>query len=321
MLELAVVGMGGWGKRLVESVQGKSDRVRFRSAVVARPEKSKEFAQKHGLALGNDYASVLADPNIAGVVCSGPADLHAEHAIAGLKAGKHALVIKPMAGSLREALAVKAAADAAGRMAVLGYNRCFCPNVLEMRKRIAAGHLGRLLHTEGNFCVDRYGGFKGDSWKADPEKVTAGSLADHMLYLTIETLGSIAEVHTISQHDVSPNGLADTAAMLLRTKGNATALLTAIGVTADFHRFQVFGTKGWIEITGARQFTFQPIDGKREDVTLPDLDAERAEVEAFADAVEGRRPFPVPLDDAVHGVAVLEALGRSSREGVPVNVG
>lgn len=321
MLELAIVGMGSWGKRLVESVQGKSDRVRFRSGIVARPEKSKEFAQKHGLALGSDYASVLADPAIKGVVCSGPANLHAEHAIAGLKAGKPALVIKPMAPSLREALAVKAAAEAAGRIAVLGYNRCFCPNVVEMRRRIAAGQLGRLLHTEGNFCVDRYGGFSSDSWKADPAKVTPGSLADHMLYLTIETLGHIGQVHTISQNDVSPNGLADSAAMLLRTKSNATAHLTAIGVTADFHRFQVFGTKGWIEIIGARQLTFQPVDGKREDMMLPDLDTERAEVEAFADAVEGRRPFPVPVDDAVHGVAVLEALGRSAREGGPVTVG
>jgi hypothetical protein len=54
MLELAVVGLGGWGRRIVESVQGKSDRVRFGAAVVARPERSKDFAAKHGFTVTNE---------------------------------------------------------------------------------------------------------------------------------------------------------------------------------------------------------------------------------------------------------------------------
>lgn len=320
MLELAIVGMGGWGRRLVDSVQGKSDRVRFRSAVVARPERSQAFADKHGLALGSDYASVLADPAVKGVVSSGPAHLHAAHALAALEHGKPVLAVKPMAQTAADARALQAASKASGALLALGYNRCFMPNVAEMRRRLASGVLGRRLHAEGNFCVDRYGGFAADSWKADPSRVPAGSLADHMLYLMIETLGPIAEVHTSSVHDVSANGLADTSAVLLRTAGNATGLLTAIGVTADFYRFQVFGTRGWIELRDARQLTFQPIDGPREDVMLPAVDPERAEIEAFADAIAGAHPFPVPVEDAVHGVAVLEAMGRSAVERRPVRL-
>ncbi|MQA66955.1 MAG: gfo/Idh/MocA family oxidoreductase, partial [Alphaproteobacteria bacterium] len=41
MLELAIVGLGGWGRRLVESVQGTSDKVHFVRAVVTDMEKSK----------------------------------------------------------------------------------------------------------------------------------------------------------------------------------------------------------------------------------------------------------------------------------------
>jgi predicted dehydrogenase len=320
MLELAIVGMGGWGRRLVEAVQGKSDKVRFTSAIVARPKRSAAFADKHGLAIGSDYARVLRDPAIQGVVSSGPAHLHAEHALAALNAGKPVLAVKPMAQTAKDAEALQAAARQSGRLLALGFDRCFYPNVAEMRKRLKAGALGRLLHAEGNFCVDRYGHTPAGGWKADPAYVTPGSLADHMLYLLIETLGPIAEVHTQSIHDVSPNKLADVAAVLLRTKGNATGLLTAIGVTADFYRFQVFGTKGWIELRDARHFTFQPVDGEREDVTLPDSNALRAEVEAFADAVQGRSTFPVPVEDAVHGVAVLQAMSRSASEGRPVRV-
>ena len=95
-------------------------------------------------------------------------------------------------------------------------------------------------------------------------------------------------------------------------------MLTAIGVTPDYYRFLVFGTKGWAELRDARRFTFQPLGGEREELMLAPLDAERAEVEAFASAVRGEQVFPVPMADAVHGVAVLEAIGRSAIEERPV---
>lgn len=320
MLELAVVGLGGWGQRIVQSVQGKSDRVRVKTAVVTRPERAKEFADKHGLVVTNDYSSVLGDPEIKGVVSCGPAHLHAEHSLAALKAGRPVLAIKPMAQSAEEAVALQAAAEQSGVLLALGYDRCFYPNVAEMRKRLKSGALGRLLHAEGNFCVNRYGGFERGYWKADPSHVTAGSLADHMLYLMIETLGPIAEVHTMSTDDVSPNGLADTSGVLLRTAGNATGMLTAIGVTADYYRFQLFGTNGWLQIRDATELSFLSVDGNREELTLPKLDAVKCEIEAFADAVGGQADYPVPVADAVHGVAVLEAMGHSATEGRVVRI-
>ena len=70
----------------------------------------------------------------------------------------------------------------------------------------------------------------------------------------------------------------------------------------------------------ACHFTFQPLDGEREDLVLAPVDAERAEVEAFAAAIRGDKEFPVPLADAVHGVAVLEAMGRSAIADRPVRI-
>ena len=320
MLQLAIVGLGNWGKRLVDSVQGKSDTVRFATAVVGRPEPAADFARKHGLAVSTDYAAVLADPAIGGIVSCGPAPLHAEHSLAALKAGKPVLAIKPMATNEADALALKAAANKAGVLLALGYNRCFFPNVAELRRRLKAGALGRLLHSEGDFCVHRYGETKPGDWKADPAHVTAGSLADHMLYLTIETLGPMVEAYTVAQRDVSDNRLADVAAVMLKSAAGQSALLTAIGMTPDFYRFQVFGVKGWVEIRGSRHFTFQPQEGEREDIRFPEIDAERAEVEAFAAAATGKAPFPVSPGDAAHGVAVLAAMARSAAEGRIVKV-
>jgi hypothetical protein len=53
---------------------------------------------------------------------------------------------------------------------------------------------------------------------------------------------------------------------------------------------------------------------------LPDDDPVRTEVEALANAIAGRSVFPVPVADAVNGVAVLEAMGRSAVVGRPVRI-
>ncbi|HWG06292.1 MAG TPA: Gfo/Idh/MocA family oxidoreductase [Beijerinckiaceae bacterium] len=322
MLQLAIIGLGGWGRRLVDSVQGNSCGVRFSTAIVSRPDRSRSFGDTHNLRLSADLQMVLADDKVDGVVSSGPAHLHAPHALAALEAGKPVLAVKPMALTAPEAAALAAAAEKRGLLLALGYNRCFFPNVLEMRRRLRANALGELLHTEGDFCVDRYLHINPGNWKGDPNHVRAGSLADHMLYLTIETLGPIEEVHALGfDHHHTGNALADTTAVLLRAAGRQSASLTAIGLTADYFRFQVFGTKGWIELRDASRFTFQPIEGEREELDLPAVDTEQAEVEAFAAAIRGEKTFPVPLTQAVHGVAVLEAIGRSAIERKPILLG
>ena len=321
MLHLGIIGLGGWGRRIVEAVQGTSDKVRFHTAVVARPERSSAFAEEHGMAITNDYASLLGNAAIQGIISCGPAPLHATHTIAALRAGKPVLAIKPMGQKASDAKALEIAANETGMLLALGYDRCFYPNVAEMRKRLKSGALGRLLHAEGNFCVDRYGSIKPGSWKSDPALVTAGSLADHMLYLMIETLGHVSEVHAMALDDISPNKLADTTAVLLRTAHNTTGMLTAIGVTPDFYRFQVFGTEGWMQIQNADTLIFQPREGEQEVLTLSGRPPLLEEVEAFADAITGARAFPVPLDDALHGIAVLDAMNRSVNEGKPIHVG
>ena len=50
-------------------------------------------------------------------------------------------------------------------------------------------------------------------------------------------------------------------------------------------------------------------------IDYPQGSSERAELEGFADAIEGRTPYACPPDDAVHGVAVLEAVVTSARTG------
>ena len=59
MFDLAIVGVGAWGKNLIDSVQGKSELVRFTAAATRSPAKAADFAAGHGIGLGDDGVDVL----------------------------------------------------------------------------------------------------------------------------------------------------------------------------------------------------------------------------------------------------------------------
>jgi predicted dehydrogenase len=264
---------------------------------------------------------MLTDASIDAVVSAGPAGLHAAHSLAAIEAGKAVLAVKPMATKRVDAEALRAAARKHGVLLALGYNSCFFPTMAELRRRVVAGDLGTLLHMEGNFCVDRYFKLKpGADWKTDTSQVLAGALADHPLYAMIELLGPVAEVVAHGSTRATKLPIADTTAALLRFASGASGLLTAMGATAAYNRTTVFGSKGWAEMRHREHFTFQPVEGEATTIDYPDFDAEKAELEAFAAAVTGEKPFPVPVDNAVHSVAVLEAIDRAAKTGKPVRI-
>jgi predicted dehydrogenase len=196
------------------------------------------------------------------------------------------------------------------------------PAIAELRHRVAAGDLGTLLHVEGDFCVDRFFKLRADSgdWKTDATQVLPGALADHPLYLSIELMGPITEVHATASRRAIAAPIMDTTAVLLRFRSGGSGLLTAIGATANYERLTVFGSKGWAEVRDGWHFAFRPLEGKNTATDYAKIDTERAEMEAFATAVAGTKPFPVPVDDAVHSAAVLEAMGQSAAIGRPVAI-
>jgi predicted dehydrogenase len=77
----------------------------------------------------------------------------------------------------------------------------------------------------------------------------------------------------------------------------------------------VFGTDGNVENHDQTELTLrlngQPIERR----SVPDVDTLRLELETFADAVEGRAPYPLPYDQMIDTVAVFEAITRSVANG------
>src|SRR5690606_6355042 len=95
MINSAIVGLGRWGQGLVESVQGRSERIRFTRGVTRTPSKAEAFCAKNGIALGDDLAAALRDRKLDAVVLATPHTQHAEQIVAAARRRKHVFCEKP----------------------------------------------------------------------------------------------------------------------------------------------------------------------------------------------------------------------------------
>ena len=94
MINAAVVGLGTWGKTMVESLADGSDVMRF-AAVQTRTVNAdvEAFAKQHSMRVIDSFDAVLADPKIDAVVLATPPSGHMKQIIAAAKAGKHLSLI------------------------------------------------------------------------------------------------------------------------------------------------------------------------------------------------------------------------------------
>ncbi len=145
-VRVAVVGAGYWGINHVRTFA----RLPGCELHLVCDSDPKNLKRAKGLAPAarqtSDFAAVLADPTIDAVVLATPAVLHAEQSIAALRAGKHVLVEKPLALSVSDAMAVKAAADASGRVLMVGHLMLYHAAVLRLREMIQSGDIGELYY-------------------------------------------------------------------------------------------------------------------------------------------------------------------------------
>ncbi|WP_108816339.1 Gfo/Idh/MocA family protein [Loktanella sp. Alg231-35] len=98
-----------------------------------------------------DYAALLADPQIDAVYIPLPNHLHVEWTKKALAAGKHVLCEKPIALAADEVDALIAVRDAAGKLAAEAYMIVHHPQFQRARELVQGGAIGTLLHVEATF--------------------------------------------------------------------------------------------------------------------------------------------------------------------------
>ncbi|GGF17687.1 oxidoreductase [Aliidongia dinghuensis] len=319
----AIVGLGRWGRRLVDSVEG-SDKIRIVAGVTRRLERAQGFAAAKGFPLGADYDAILADPSIDAVILATPHSLHADQVVAAAAAGKQIFCDKPFTLDKASAERSVAAAREAGVTLAVGFNRRFLPAVRQLERLMADGTIGTVLHAEAHFSVNAIGRYDDDSWRLDRREVPGGGLTGlgiHLIDAMIDLMGPITSVFAQTSQRVMRE-VDDTTAVLFRFESGASASLTTLLATPQHFRFHLFGSNAHAELRGPDRLELTRLGRDVPEVTaFPPVDIERAELEAFADAIRGGATFPVSAAQAIHGAAVFEAILRSAAEGAPVTVG
>lgn len=318
MLDAAIVGMGNWGRTLVNSVQKHPEAgIRFVAGATGTPAKAEAWAKENAVRILPDLAAVLADPAVKAVVLATPHRQHAEQVIAAAKAGKHVFVEKPFTLTKASAEAAVDACRKAGVVLALGHNRRFLPATLEAKKIIAAGELGTLLHVEGHMSGPGARGYKPGSWRSDREQSPLGGMGGmgiHMIDMLINLCGPFAQVTVDSRAQVSQT-IDDTTAMLARLRSGPTVLFATIALAPRHWRVALFGTKAILEMIGQEKLRFTPIEGEGWTRDYPPTDIQRAELAAFAAAASGGPAYPLPAEDMIHGVSVFETMIAAAASG------
>jgi predicted dehydrogenase len=140
MINAAIVGLGWWGRTLVEAVSGSSDKMRIvAGATRTHSDEVKAFAAEHRFDLRQSFDEVIDDPNVDAVILATPHSLHSEQVVAAAARGKHVYCEKPFALHKAEAETAVKAAKAAGITLGLGYNRRWHPEMTTLRDQINSG--------------------------------------------------------------------------------------------------------------------------------------------------------------------------------------
>lgn len=145
-LRVGIAGLGrsGWGIHA-----NALDQNRDRFAVVAvcdlDGQRREEAIDRFDCMAYPTIQELVADDAVELVVVATPSQLHAQDAMAAMRAGKHVMVEKPMAPSLAEVDQMIAVAQETGRLLTVNQNYRYHPDFLKIKEIVDSGVLGRIV--------------------------------------------------------------------------------------------------------------------------------------------------------------------------------
>jgi predicted dehydrogenase len=314
MIDAAIVGLGRWGQTLVEAVQGRSDRLRFTRALSRNPDRLRDFASRHQLALVGELGPVLADRTIDAVVLATPHSLHCQQIIAVANAGKAVFCEKPLTLTKAEAVRAIDACRGAGVVLGIGTDKRFFPSLRELVRLVKGGELGRILHLEAHFSNEVAGTFA--EWRYSAEESPAGGMTGtgiHMLDALVALAGPVRRVQALLLSHKPPPDPRDSLTALLEFTGRVSGTLAMVRSTPAYFRLHAFGRDASAEVLGRTDLVLRRSGAEPQQLSFPPVDSVRVNLEAFADAVAGVTPYPISTSEMLDTVAAFEAIAEAAK--------
>jgi len=297
-------------------------------AAIASRDRAK--AQLVATALGipgvyGSYEDLLADPRIDAIYNPLPNHLHVPWTIKAAEAGKHVLCEKPLSLTVAEAKSLLAVRSRTGVKIGEAFMVRSAPQWLRLRELLDQGRIGELRSILGFFSY----------FNSDPANIRnqvdcgGGALMDIGCYLVQASRYAFAQEPTrvVAQIDRDPKMHTDRLTSAILDFSAGQAIFTCSTQLVPYQRVHFLGTRGRIEL----EIPFNaPVDrptrlfiddggdlfgGTVTTETFPASDQYTLQGDAFSRAVLENTEVPVPVEDAVKNMAVIEALFDSAKSG------
>jgi len=319
---VGLVGLGRIGVLHARTIARSPGRLEIVAAADPSAE-ARQAASELGLDTVASWESIIEDPRIEAVLVCSATPAHEEQILAAAAAGKHIFCEKPVAATLDAARRAVQAAEKAGVVLQVGFNRRFDPGFAEVRRRVADGSLGSVLTLRitsrdpepphATYPRGR-GGFFSDTMVHD---------FDMARYLLGEDPVEISAFASADADPLAaPAGDVDTATVILRFASGALGSLEACRVSAPGYdqRAEVHGTAGDVRAENVQRPNVVAFDALGEH-RPPFLhffleryeEAFALELESFASALEGEAPL-VNGRDGIWAMALAELATTAAEE-------
>jgi len=147
-VNVAVIGAGYWGKNLVRNYHALKS---LHTICDTNPEALDKFSRAYpGVETTSGPEEVFADENVNAIVISTPASTHYDMVLSGLEAGKHVFVEKPLCMDVAKGEELVKLAGSKGLALMVGHLLHYHPAIIELKKLIDQGELGRLQYIYSN---------------------------------------------------------------------------------------------------------------------------------------------------------------------------
>jgi len=261
------------------------------------------------------FEEMVSDPTIDALVIGSINPYHYSQIVAGLNAGKHLLVEKPVVTELAQLDAIEKLSREKGLVLFPGHNFVYRDAVRQAKKVIENGKLG---HIASSSFISAHGISEGHAkgWRAKKALGTGGTLMDsghHLVYQMLYLLGRPSTLFAFTAKQLRTNmECEDTAQVSLQyADGSVCTVMQSIALDAGtgVTGIQIIGQKGNLLITDALYVNGERIEA---DTDYPSSFASQAK--AFVEAINEGTPPVSPLSDAKEALRIIYAAYQSAEE-------
>lgn len=325
-LAVGIVGCGLIGQKRARALPGG----RLVATNDIDTARAQALADAYGAAVESTWESLVARDDLDVVIVATTNDMLAPITLAAIHAGKHVLVEKPAARTVKELQPLIDAAAAAGVQVRVGFNHRYHPAFIKAQELQKSGALGDMMFIRGRYGHGGRVGYDRE-WRADPEMAGGGELIDqgvHLIDLSRLFMGDFTSVEGLATTFFWDMLVDDNGFMMLRTPEDTVAWLhVSCTEWKNLFSFEIYGRDAKLHIDGLggsygveriAYYKMLPEMGPPETTIWEYPRGDQSWGLEFAEFVEDIRLSREPsagLKDALAALTIVEAIYAKSASG------